>query len=423
MFKTLSADDRLAVRSFWRSVSVTLTGTVATQSIPLLGYFVNARLYAPAEFGIFYVWLGMVTMAAVLVTGRFEMVLSVEADGAPRRFAVAVTLGFILLVSFFFALIAAYVYLATGLLKNVQPAMVGLFVPAALLAGVMHTWQEWAAAEGSYRRLSWIRISQAFVATVTQIVAGLISPTAAGLMIGHVLGTAAGIGFAIYFMPINPLAMYARADFWMRLKPFWLNQRRFPMFALPAGLISAASAQLPILLIVSRFGVEASGLFALSTRVLGAPIGLLGAAVLDVFKRSAAISYRDKGHCKEEYVRTFCLLAAGGVILAIAVILVAEPLFVVAFGEPWRQAGVIAVWLMPMFALRFVASPLSYVFYLMGKQGIELVWQVALFALTIVSFMFASSLERSVQLYAVGYSLLYVIYAILSYHYSKGKRS
>jgi O-antigen/teichoic acid export membrane protein len=420
---TLSADDRSAIRTFWRSVGVVLTGTVAAQSIPLLGSLVIARLYSPAEFGLFSAWLGMVMMAAVLVTGRFEMALAVEADGAPRRFAVVATLGTILLVSFFFALIAGGVYFATGLLENVQPAMVGLFVPAALLVGVTHTWQAWAAAEGNYRGLSWIRISQAFVVTVAQIVAGLMSPTAAGMMIGHVLGTAAGIGFAIYFMPINPLAIDARTECWTRLKSFWLNQRRFPMLALPADAINAASGQLPLLLIASRFGTEASGLFALAIRVLGAPIGLLGAAVLDVFKRSAASSYRDKGHCKEEYGRTFWLLAAGGVILALVVILVAERLFVVAFGEPWRQAGVIAIWLMPMFALRFLASPLSYVFYIAGKQQIDLVWQCVLLAVTIASFKLASSLECSIKLYAVGYSLLYVIYAILSYHYSKGKRS
>ncbi|GAB3468034.1 hypothetical protein GCM10011496_14460 [Polaromonas eurypsychrophila] len=243
------------------------------------------------------------------------------------------------------------------------------------------------------------------------------------MTLGHVLGTAAGIGFAVYFMPLNPLLLGGRAEFWTKLKAFWRNQRRFPMLALPADALNAASGQLPLLLIASRFGAEASGLFALTLRVLGAPIGLLGAAVLDVFKRSAASSYREKGHCRDEYARTFWLLAAGGCVLALGVIVVAERLFVVAFGEPWRQAGIIAIWLMPMFAFRFVASPLSYVFYIAGKQQIDLVWQCALFAMTLASFMLTSSFETSIKFYSAGYSLLYVIYAILSYHYSKGKQS
>lgn len=411
------------VKSFWRSVGVVLTGTVAAQSIPLLGSLVIARIYSPADFGIFSGWLGFVMIAAVIVTGRFEMALAVEADGTPRRFAVTATLSTVMLVSILFSLIVGVLYLTTYQLENTQPVMAGLFVPAALLAGVTHTWQAWAAAEGNYRGLSWIRISQAFVVTVVQILAGLILPTSAGMMLGHVLGTAAGVGIAIYLMPLSLLDMGARTEFWSSLKTFWRNQRRFPMFALPADAINAASGQLPLLLIASRFGAEASGLFALTIRVLGAPIGLLGAAVLDVFKRRASSSYRDKGHCKDEYVRTFWLLAAGGVILALGVIVVAEHLFVVAFGEPWRQAGVIAIWLMPMFALRFVASPLSYVFYIAGKQQFDLVWQCALLAITLASFILTTSFEGSIKLYAAGYSLLYVIYALLSYHYSKGKQS
>lgn len=420
---TLNINSPSEVKFFWRSVGLVLTGTVAAQSIPLLGALVIARIYAPTEFGVFSAWMGIVMLAAVVVTGRFEMALSVEADGAPRRFAVAATLSTIFLVSFFFSIIVGLLHLTTDLLDNAQPVMAGLLVPAALLAGVMHTWQAWAAAEGNYRGLSWIRISQAFVVTVVQILAGLISPTAIGMMLGHVLGTAAGIGIAMYLMPIKPLDMGGRTEFRTRLKTFWRNQRRFPMFALPADAINAASGQLPLLLIASRFGAETSGLFALTIRVLGAPIGLLGAAVLDVFKRSASCSYRDKGHCKNEYVRTFWVLLVGGVLLALGVNLVAERLFVVAFGEPWRQAGVIAIWLMPMFALRFVASPLSYVFYIAGKQQVDLVWQCALLAVTIASFMLTSSFEDAIKLYAAGYGLLYVVYALLSYHYSKGMQS
>lgn len=420
---TLQAEGPSAVRAFWRSVSVVLTGTVAAQSIPLLGSLVIARIYAPAEFGLFSAWLGMVMMAAVVVTGRFEMTLAVEADGAPRRFAMVATLSTILMVSSFFALVAGGVYFSGGLPDQVKPTMVILFVPATLLAGVINTWQAWAAAEGNYRGLSWIRISQAFVVTVTQIGAGLISPTAYGMMLGQVLGLAAGIGFAMYLMPINPFVIGGKAKFRASLKAFWVNQRRFPMLALPADAINAASGQLPLLLIASRFGAEASGLFALTVRVLGAPIGLLGAAVLDVFKRSAASSYRDKGHCKGEYARTFWLLATGGGVLALGVMVVAERLFVVAFGEPWRQAGIIAIWLMPMFALRFVASPLSYVFYIAGKQQVDLGWQCALLAMTLASFMLPSSFEASIKFYSIGYSLLYVVYAILSYHYSKGKQA
>ncbi len=420
---TLHDKNHSAVRHFWRSVGVVLTGSVAAQSIPLLGSLVIARLYVPGDFGVFSTWLGLVMLAAVVVTGRFEIALAIEVDGAPRRFAMAATLCTILLMSSVFGIIAVVVYFSFQLPDHIKPIVVVLFVPTMLLAGVAQTWQAWAAAEGDFRTLSLIRISQAFVVTITQILAGLISPTAHGMMFGHMLGLAAGIGFAMYLMPIDLLKMARRAGYWGELKTFWVKQRRFPLLALPADTINSAASQLPLLLIGSRFGAEASGLFAMTLRVLGAPIGFVAAAVLDVFKRSAAASYRDKGHYREEYRRIFWILVVGGFFLSIGVMVVADRIFVIAFGEPWRQAGTIAIWLMPMFALRFVASPLSYSFYISGKQHIDLIWQCTLLAMTLIVFTVPSSFEQSVKLYSAGYSVLYVMYTALSYHFSKGHQT
>jgi O-antigen/teichoic acid export membrane protein len=78
---TLNINSPSEVKFFWRSVGLVLTGTVAAQSIPLLGALVIARIYAPTEFGVFSAWMGIVMLAAVVVTGRFEMALAVEVDG------------------------------------------------------------------------------------------------------------------------------------------------------------------------------------------------------------------------------------------------------------------------------------------------------------------------------------------------------
>jgi O-antigen/teichoic acid export membrane protein len=409
-----------SLRKFWRSVGIVLTGTVAAQSIPLFGALVIARLYAPAEFGLFATWLGVVMMVAVVVTGRFEMTLAVESDGEPRRFAVVATLVTIALASLLLSFASVGAYLLIRSIHQMTPILFFLFVPATLLTGVFHTWLAWAVAEGDYKGLSWIRIAQSFVITAAQISIGIFFPNAAGMVIGYVLGLLAGIGVALYFLPLNPLNRVHATTLWRKLRVFWSHQRRFPLFALPADTINAACGQLPLLIIANRFGAEATGLFALTAKVLGTPIGLLGSAVLDVFKRSAASSYREKGHCKDEYRQAFWLLASGGFILAAGVIVVAEPLFVVAFGEPWRRAGTIAIWLMPMFALRFVASPLSYVFYIAGKQQIDLVWQSALLAMTLAVFFVPGNFEGAVKAYAAGYSFLYLIYAALSYRFSRG---
>ena len=296
-----------------------------------------------------------------------------------------------------------------------------LFIPATLIAATIQTWQAWAAAEGLYRKLAWIRIAQALGVAIGQIALGVFAtPTAVEMSIGYVGGVIAGLCVAVYTMPIKLSFSMNISKFLYTLKTHWAYYRRFPLFSLPADTINTVAGQIPLLIIASEFGAEASGLYALTTRILGAPIGLLGTAVLDVFKRSAAVSYREKGHCRNEYLHTLWILTMGGVLLTLGVIFMAEPLFVFAFGEPWRKAGIISVWLMPMFALRFIASPLSYVFYIANKQNIDLIWQCALLGMTLIAFLLTSSFEQSVKMYAIGYSFLYMVYLALSYHYSKG---
>lgn len=390
------------------------------QAIPLFGSLVIARLYAPTDFGAFSAWLGLVTLSAVLITGRFEVTLAIVEDGAPRKFAAVATLTTSILSCVVLAIITTAGYFWLPSLRGVAPALFIAFVPASLLTAAAQIWQSWAAADGQYRILSGMRIVQALGVTCTQIVVGFFAPNANALALGHVLGLLVGVSFGVYTMPLAISSLRSFAEFLSDLRSFWLRHRRFPLLSLPADSINSASAQIPMLLIASNYGSEAAGLFALAMRVLGAPIGLLGAAVRDVFKRSAAANYREQGNCRDDYIRTFRVLAAGGALLAIGVMLVSEPLFVLAFGEPWREAGFIAIWLMPMFALRFVASPLSYVFYIADKQHVDLVWQCSLLFMTVTAFTLPAVMETSIKIYSIGYSLLYVAYLWLSYRYSKG---
>ena len=46
-----------------------------------------------------------------------------------------------------------------------------------------------------------------------------------------------------------------------------------------------------------------------------------------------------------------------------------KPLFVLFFGEEWREAGVYARILMPMFMLQFIVSPLSSMFLVAEQQS------------------------------------------------------
>lgn len=406
--------------NFWRSVVTVLGGTALAQAIPILGSLIVARQYVPTDFGIFSGWLGIVMLLAVLFTGRFETALAIEADGEPRRLAVISTLSTCLLIACcagLFLAISMSFGVEAALLGKVPPQMICATVPTAFAIAAAQTWQSWAAAEGNYRQLNLMRITEATMVTIAQISAGTMIKSAIALAIAYLLGVLCGLFVAVRLMPLGapPIGKYI-----VTVSGFWRRHRRFPLISLPADAINTAAAQLPILIVANRFGADIAGLLAMTMRIMGAPIGLLGKSVLDVFKRHAAASFRERGECRDDYIRTFKVLLVGSSVFCVVMSFSNETLFALVLGEHWRSSGTFAVWLLPLFALRFMASPLSYIVYITGKQHVDLIWQVALLGMTFITLSHPQQHDIALQSYSIGYSLLYVVYLMMSYRFSLG---
>jgi O-antigen/teichoic acid export membrane protein len=195
------------------------------------------------------------------------------------------------------------------------------------------------------------------------------------------------------------------------------------MLSLPADSINVAAAQLPVLLVAARFGADSAGLLAMALRMLGAPMSLLSASVLDVFKRHAGQAYLDRSECRSEFLHAFLILASISLVAGISLAVGIKPFFVFAFGDAWLGAGAMALWLLPRFIIGFVASPMSYMTYIAGKQHLDLMWQLALLAMTFFTLSFASSIQITLVSYGFGYSALYLVYLVMSYRFSLGKIS
>ena len=160
---------------------------------------------------------------------------------------------------------------------------------------------------------------------------------------------------------------------------------------------------------------------ALTQRVLAPPVSLLAASVLEVFKRESVHEFQTHGHCSHAYRYTFKALSMLGAGPALVLLLFSPGLFASVFGASWRSAGELAQILAPLCFLNFIASPLSYVFFVAGKQQIDLIWQVTLFLTTLCAFLMPGTLQQNVLWYAIGYSVLYLVYLHLSWQISQNR--
>jgi O-antigen/teichoic acid export membrane protein len=230
---------------------------------------------------------------------------------------------------------------------------------------------------------------------------------------GQLIGLAAGLLAAnLLLRPPRPQAML-RLD--AAARAYLLRHQKFWRFSLPSNLLNALVGQLPLFLIGMRHGALAAGLYALTNRVLAAPVSLLAASVLEVFKRESVHEFETLGNCRRAYRYTFKALSLMGLGPAVVLLVYSPELFAFAFGANWRAAGELAQILAPLCFLNFIASPLSYVFFVTGAQKVDLIWQVALFLMTLCAFLAPGTLRQNVLYYTIGYSILYLVYLRMSY--------
>lgn len=405
---------------FWKNVATVVAGATSAQALPLLAAPLLTRLCTPAELGAFSVWLGVITVASIAATLRVDtaMILDHEAEQQRTCFSVVAYSASVLALAITLCAAAAR---ALGL-----PAVRDMSWFALLTIGV-GTWLTaynqttlaYAASHNLFGKAARAKVWGAGTIAASQLTllgAGL---DGIALLAGQLIGLAVGLCAARRLLSPPAARIGLRLDADQRL--YLRKHQAFWRFSLPSSLLNTLVGQLPLFMVGVKHGALAAGLFALTQRVLTAPMALVAASILEVFKRQSVHDFKTIGNCRDVYRYTFkalLLLALGP---SLILLLFAPTLFAWVFGEAWRPAGDLARILAPLYFLNFIASPLSYVFFVAGKQKIELVWQVALFVTTISVFMAPMSLHQSVLWYVIGYSLFYLVYLHMSYQCSQNR--
>ncbi|SEO05840.1 Membrane protein involved in the export of O-antigen and teichoic acid [Duganella sp. CF517] len=439
--------------TFWKHLLTVMSGSVAAQALPILAAPLITRLCTPAEMGAFSVWFGVVAIASVIATLRMENAMIFDQRRQRQHLCFSVVAWSATWLALLLTVAAAVAKMSCLTSMSWMGALtVGI---AAWLTATMQTTLAYAASHNAFAPAAKARIVAAGGIALAQLGILSVGAGADALKAGHLIGLALGLVAArILLQP--PLGRRAGAPAWRAWTrgPHWRawrdglraralallrrlsrhglsalfpsrTQRAFLRthralwnFTLPANLLNTGVGQLPLLIIGARHGVMAAGLFALTQRVLAAPISLLAASVHEVFKRESVRQFQDTGNCRPAYMHALRVLLLLGCAPSLILLLASPALFAFAFGEAWRGAGELAQILAPLYFLNFLASPLSYVFFVAGRQKIELVWQIALFVMTVGVFAAPLTLKQNVLAYTIGYSLLYLLYLRMSYRYS-----
>ncbi len=406
----------LNLTRYWRDLGALLSGSALAQGIPIVASLLLARLVLPAEFGAYAAWLGVVSVGAVFLSLRYEAAVPLEAEGQGRREALLAVLATIAGIGSLLCVILALVN-AAGIGFTVPTAALVLGSVVAMLLASSNAVQLWLSAEGRFSELSGFRVLQAAALSGSQLLAVLWQPTAMSLKGGMAVGMALALA-VLWLRCRRP----TRGASWAGLSAhlaFLRRRKRFVLLGLPAGVAGTVAEQMPVVWVGFRFGGEAAGVLAIVQRTLGAGISLVAFSVLDVFRRDSTQAFASRGECAAAFDHAFKLLLLFAALMVLVMGGLSERLFELAFGEPWRRAGQIALWLLPLYALRVVASPLSYMFFLAQRQDLDLAWQLVLVLFTAAALGLPAQLQAALLSYSWGYAALYAVYVMMARRLSR----
>lgn len=405
---------------FSRNVLTLMTGTTIAQAIPIAISPILTRIYTPEDFGVFALYMAIASIISVIATGRYEMAIMLPKKDEDVN--VIVKLIMILLTSIsLLALFIVYIFNTqiTSLFENKEIANWLYFLPISVfLVGIYQVYNYLLIREKNFKRLSTNKIIVSTTNASTQLGVGLAYTSAFGLLFGNIVGYIASIYFIIKSKVVNKYFHFKDNS----IKKVAKEYENFPKYDVPSVLVNVIANQLPILALGKYFGLGVLGLYSFMYKVLMMPIGLLSSTVLDVFKQRATEDYNKHGNCRDIYVKTFKKLVVLGIVPFTILGAFAPEIFAFVFGENWRMAGEFAQIMTPMLFLKFIINPLSYTFYVTGKQKIDLFIQVVLFISIVVSIginsLWLNNEYGLLICFAIAHSFIYMFYLYASYKYA-----
>lgn len=413
--------------SYISSVFTLITGTVIAQLIPILVSPIMSRVFTPEDFGLFALFMSIVSILSVIATGRYELAIMLpEEDSDGVNLA---SLSILLSAAFSIILLAIIVLFRMQIISlfsnNILNVWMWLIPISVFLVSAYQCINYWVNRRRRYKQLSVNRVIQSTSIAISSLSIGLLIYREAGLIAGQVFGQVISMSIlvSIILHEDSALLKFVRKE---KMKELASRYKRFPKYLVFAHLLNASSAQLPIILLTALYNPTISGHFSLTQKVLAAPLVIIGKAFGDVFREKASMEFIKSGECRGIYQKTLKYLFFVSIIPFTVLFFIAPKLFSIVFGSEWYIAGQYARIMVIMLFIQFIASPLSYMFMIAEKQSLDLIWQIVLFVIAFTSifmgyYIFDDPIY-SILFFTISYSIMYSINLYMTYRFAWGKK-
>ena len=350
--------------SFGKSTIILTTGTFIAQIIGIITTPILSRIYKPEDYGVVALFAAFVAMCSTVITLRYETrILLPKTDSEAKKL---VTLVFWLSIIFGLFLIGLFVIVPSSFIEKIGLKEISSWLIAAVCASVATSLitvvTNWFNRNAQYKQIAGLRILQAICVSILGIFAGLSSFTN-GLLYSQLLALFFTLIMFIYFGH-KSIDRVSVADLIKVAK----IHKRGPIYLLPTAILDVVTLQIPFFLISFWFSNTMTGNYRMAYSLLLLPSSLIGGAVSQVFFQKFSEIWPNALAGKKLLIKTWKVLFFIGVLPMLIVIFFGKPIFTIALGDSWADAGKIASILAPMVFGSLIHSPTSSTLTVMGHE-------------------------------------------------------
>ncbi|MBO7234239.1 MAG: oligosaccharide flippase family protein [Paludibacteraceae bacterium] len=395
-----------------RNASKLLSANVLAQLLGLLFYPILTRLYAPADFGLFNLFIGIGSILTLFGTAEYHYSIALPKDedkavacfhvGMMCLVVVSVLCG---LSSLFSGIIAGW--FNTPELEGVYP-LLGLFV---FMSGLWNLLNYWLIRQSGFTRISVYQLTLSGGNVVSKYAFARVGCMQGGLVLGAIVGQVIATVSCLLGKSrglLSPLWRVERAA----VKTMAMAYRNYPLYSLPRVLINNVGAHLPVLLLTPVFGTAELGLFGMAITLAFRPINMVVSSLYQVFlqqsgerlhqcRRISPMLYKYMGRMSFVVLPVFVLLYV-----------VLPDLTGWLLGAEWHTTGVYIRMMLPWLYLTLLLSPMGHLTDLFMKQRWWLGFEILAFVLRLFGLllgMWQGCMSATIGYYCLAGALSYLL--------------
>ena len=409
---------RIEYSEYANNFKILATGTLLSQIILVLTSPFITRLYSPEVFGIFSIFVAIVSVVTPIACGRYDVALVVEKEkNGDSLFFLCVIVGFA--VSLFLLIIF---FIGEEQFKKLLSAEKLHFwwysIPLVVfLQSIILALYSYANRYKHYSIISKASVVKSIINLLFILGLGFAGFSSNGLFIAEILSSIIIVIFLIWIYKnfFKKLTLESIKELVILAEKY----KKFPLYQASGTIINSLRAMLPIFFLAYYFPSEFVGYYALVLKVIFFPLSFISKSVSMLHLKKVSEIIYNKSNAVRYLISITLILTAIIIVPMILIIAFGPQIFSFIFGLEWTVAGEFASILMPGLSIIFIVSALSPVFASTGNLMLSAIWYVVFFIFQfILLFLFSEKIivKDLLLLLTIANIVFYIIFYFLIYY-------